>query len=366
MNSGGVETQVYNIATFLHENQFKTYIASSGGILANDLMQRGVNHISLPLHKKNPFTFIINIFRLVKIIKKYNIDIVHAHSRLPGWCALFASKITKCHFITTIHGAHSVGNILKKLYNSIVTKGERVIVVSNYIAHYAQNNYKFDYTKIRLIHCAINTDKFCFSTIDGNKIADLINKYRIPTDKPIITLPARFSKSKGHLTLIEAMKLLDKNSITCLFVGDYGKNLRYYEELNTRIKQYNLVNSVIFTGNIVNMPLVYATSDIVLSISSKPEAFGLTSIEAQALGKKVIVTNIGGIKETIIENKTGWLINPNSPDELANKILLLLSFDKKKNSILSKDAIVNVNKNFSLALMEKKTIDVYREIIVDN
>lgn len=363
MNSGGVESQVYTIASFLSNSDFDVYIASAGGALADLATEdKSATHFKLPLNKKNPILFFYNLFKLVTLIKKFKIDIVHSHSRLSGWCAFLACKITKCKFITTIHGAHSMGSFIKNWYNSIVTKGDRVIVVSKFIEEYAKKNYKFDYNKIHLIYCGIDTDKFNFSQVVGNKMAELIGNLRIPTDKPIVTLPARFSKGKGHETLIEAVKLLKKNSITCLFVGDYSKNLKYYEHLMSKIRDYELIENIVFTGNISDMTTIYAISDIVLSLSTKPEAFGLISIEAQALGKKIIATRLGGIIETIIENETGWLIEPNNPQELAEKINFLNSFDKQRNTQIAREAIIHVNKNFSLALMEKKTISLYREI----
>ena len=359
MNSGGVESQVFTITSFLNNGDFNVYIASAGGNLADLATEdKLATHFKLPLDKKNPFFFFYNVYKLAALIKKFKIDIVHSHSRLSGWCAFLACKITKCKFITTIHGAHSVGSFLKNWYNSIVTKGDRVIVVSKFIEEYAKKNYKFDHNKIQLIYCGIDTDKFNFSKVNGNKMAELISNLRIPTDKPIITLPARFSKNKGHETLIEAVKLLKKNSVTCLFVGDYSKNLTYFEQLMHKIKDYQLTENIVFTGNISDMATIYAISDIVLSLSTKPEAFGLTSIEAQALGKKIIATKLGGIIETMIENETGWLIEPNNPEELADKINFLLSFDKSLNTKISREAIINVNKYFSLALMEKKTISL--------
>ncbi len=363
MISGGVEREVLDIAEGLVKNGYRSFVASSGGALVSNLTQGGSKHFNLPLKSKNPLIIISNIFKLVKLIKLHNISIIHAQSRAPAWSSYFAAKIAKCHFVTTIHGAHGVSNYFKKIYNSVITKGEKVIAVSNYIADYAKQNYKFDQQKLETIHCGININKFDFNNVEQKRIIELARSLYIPTDKPIITLPGRLSRNKGHLVLLEAIRLLPIDSVTCLFVGSDNGHLKYREELQSKIKEYNLDERVIITSDVKDMPAIYALSDIILCVSTKPEALGLVSLEAQAMGRLVIVNNLGGIRETIIPNETGWFVEPGDVSELANKIMQILSIDFDLRLEHAKKARKYIIKNFSLETMQEKIINVYDQLL---
>jgi glycosyltransferase involved in cell wall biosynthesis len=366
MMSGGVEREVMDTADALVKAGYKSLVASSGGRLVHLLYQQGSRHFDLPLTSKNPFVIIQNIFRLKKLIKLHDIDIIHAQSRAPAWSSYFAAKLSGCHFVTTIHGAHGISTIFKKLYNSVMTKGEQVIVVSEFIAKYAKDNYNFDHNKIKVIHCGTNTDKFNFDNIEKKRLVDLSSSLHIPADRPIIILPGRFSRNKGHLFLLEAIKKLPPLLVTCLFVGDYSGHLKYKEELQNKINEYGLTETVIITGNFTDMPAIYALADIVACVSTKPEAFGLISIEAQAMGRMVIATNLGGICETITNGKTGWLVEPGDADGLALTIEKILKMSLENRFKHAQLARKNVEKNFSLATMGKKIINTYEEVLKIN
>lgn len=361
--SGGVEREVLDTAEFIVKSGYRSFVASAGGKLVSQLYQQGSRHFDLSLDSKNPLVMLQNIYKLKKIVKLNDIDIIHAQSRAPAWSSYFAAKLAGCHFITTIHGAHSVSGPLKRFYNSVMTKGERVIAVSEYIASYAKENYKFNHNNLQIIHCGTNTTKFNYDNIEEKRIIDLALNLRIPTDKPIIMLPGRLSRNKGHFFLLEAIRRLPAKSITCLFVGEYSGHLKYREELQNKIDEYGLTKNVIITGNVLDMPAIFALSDIVACVSTKPEAFGLVSIEAQAIGRMVIATNLGGICETIIPSKTGWLIEPNNVDDLTNQIKNILSMDLESRLSFAKAARENAEKNFSLNTMGTKIIEIYNQVL---
>ena len=361
--SGGVEREVLDTAEALTKAGYRSFVASSGGRLVSQLYQNGSRHFDLPLYSKNPFVILKNAFKLRNLVKLHDIDIIHAQSRAPAWSAYYAAKLAKCHFITTIHGAHNVTGSLKKAYNSIMTKGEKIIAVSEFIADYAKTNYQFDHQKLEVIHCGTNIDKFNYEHVDEKRIIELARSLRIPTDKPIIMLPGRLSRNKGHLFLLEAIKELPLKSVTCLFVGDDTGHLSYRKELQRKIDEYGLSKYVIITSNVTDMSAIYALSDIVACVSTKPEAFGLVSIEAQAMGRMVIASNMGGICETIIPGKTGWLIEPSNVNELVSTIKSILSMDLPTRLAHAQTARKHIEQNFSLATMGKKIINIYNKIL---
>lgn len=361
--SGGVEREVMDTAEAIVKEGYRSFVASSGGGLVKSLYQQGSRHFVLELNSKNPFVIFKNIFKLKKIIILNNIDIVHAQSRAPAWSAYYAAKLAKCHFVTTIHGAHGTKGLFKKLYNSVMTKGEKVIAVSKFIAQYAKDNYKFDHKKLEVIHCGTNIDNFNYDKVDEKRIIDIARNLRIPTDKPIIMLPGRLVRNKGHLFLLEAIKNLPPESVTCLFVGSGKEYSNYRKELQDNIVKYNLSKTVIMTSSVSDMPAIYGLSDIVVCASTKPESFGLVSIEAQAMGRMMIATKIGGIIETIVPKKTGWLIEPNNIDQLTKAIQNILQMDVSTRLAHAKAARNNVEKKFSLENMGKKIINTYNKVL---
>ncbi len=361
--SGGVEREVLDIAEALANAGYRSFVASSGGRLVTQVYQHGSRHFDLPLHSKNPFVMMNNITKLAKLVNLHDIDIIHAQSRAPAWSSYFAAKLAKCHFMTTIHGAHGVGGYFKTLYNSVMTKGEKVIAVSEFIADYAKTNYSFDHQKLAVIHCGVNIEKFNYDNVEEKRMIEVAKSLRIPTEKPIIMLPGRLSRNKGHLFLLEAIKALPAKSVTCLFVGDDGGHLNYREELQNKINEYGLNETVIITSNVSDMPAIYALSDIVTCVSTKPEAFGLVSIEAQSMGRMVIASNMGGIRETIIHDKTGWLIEPKNVDQLVSTINSILGMNLETRLKHAKASRNHVETNFSLATMGKKIINIYDQIL---
>ena len=361
--SGGVEREVLDTAEAIVKKGYRSFIASSGGRLISQLYQQGSRHFTLPLDSKNPFTILANVAKLKNIVELNDIDIIHAQSRAPAWSSYYAAKLANCHFVTTIHGVHQTKGFLKKYYNSVMTKGEIVIAVSEFISEYAKANYSFDKQKLEVIHCGTNIEKFNYNNVDDKRMVELARSLRIPTDKPIIMLPGRLSRNKGHLFLLEAIKKLPPKSVTCLFVGEDSGHLSYREELQNKISEYNLENTVIITSNVTDMSAIYGLSDIVTCISTKPEAFGLVSIEAQAMGRMVIASNMGGIRETIVPGKTGWLIEPNNVDQLVETIQTILNMDLSTRLTYAKASRLNVEKNFSLETMGKKIIKVYDRVL---
>ena len=361
--SGGVEREVVDTAEAIVKEGYKSFIASSGGGLVSQLYKNGSRHFTLELDSKNPITIIRNIFKLQEIIKFNDIDIIHAQSRAPAWSAYFATRFTKCHFITTIHGAHGISNIFKKLYNSVMTKGDRVIAVSEFIAEYARKNYRFDHKKLCVIHCGTDIKKFNYKEVGTKRISTIAHNLHIPTDKPILLLPGRLTRNKGHSFLLKAIKELPKDSVTCLFVGDYSKHLGYRKELQRKIEKYGLADSVIIINNVSDMPAIYGLADIVACLSTKPEAFGLISIEAQAMGRMVVGSDMGGIQETITDGKTGWLVEPNNVNQLTEIIQKLIKMSKPTRLKYSKAVRTNIEENFSLATMGRKIINTYKEVL---
>lgn len=361
--AGGVERGTVEIAGAVVQAGGRALVASAGGPLVHDLARVGAEHVELPMDSKNPVTMWRNVDRLAQVIRAEKVDIVHARSRAPAWSARAAAKRTGAHFVTTFHGTYGAGNHLKRVYNSIMTRGERVIAISQFIAGHIRQLYGVPSNKIRVIHRGVDLERFDPAKVTAQRVVNLATDWMLPDGMPVIMLPGRLTRWKGQPVVIDALSRLNRRDIRCLLVGgDQGRE-DYRAELESMIADRNLNEVVRLVDHCDDMPAAYMLTDVVISASTDPEAFGRVIAEAQALGRPVIATDHGGAKETVIPGETGWLVPPGDPDALAAAIEKVLSLDSAQRSTLAGKAIANVRDNFSKATMCAKTLDVYDEVL---
>ncbi len=332
---GGAETGCYDLAHYLPENNCTSFIVTSGGELIKYINKKKVKLIRLPVHSKNPILIFLNSIILIFIILFYNISIVHARSRAPAWSCLFATKITGRKFVTTFHGTYNFTNSLKKFYNSVMVKSDLIIAGSNYIFTHINENYS-KYLNVKkkflVIFRGINVDYYDQSAVIESDEQKLIADWNLKNDKKIILMPGRLTEWKGQELFIEALNRVNKElgykAFTAIILGsDQGRDI-YQKKLKRLVEQYRLMGQVKFIKHCKNMSLAYSISDIVVSASIEPEAFGRISVEAQSMKKPIIASNIGGSNETIINNKTGFLFDSGKAEALSKKIIEVLNLDE--------------------------------------
>jgi len=367
---GGAESGCYDLAHYLTENNCSSYIVTSGGELLKYVDKKKVKVIRLPVHSKNPILMFFNSIILIFIILICNISIVHARSRAPAWSCLLATKITRRKFVTTFHGTYNFKNSLKKYYNSIMLKSDLIIAGSNFIFSHINENYS-EYLnfnkKFLVIFRGINTEYFNPSKIHQTDQKKLISKWNINKEKPLILLPGRLTFWKGQEMFIEAIRLVkekipEKSFCAVILGSDQGRKV-YKKKLLRLVEQYRLNDYIKFFDKCELMPLAYQISDIVVSTSIEPEAFGRVSVEAQSMEKPIIASNIGGSKETIIDDKTGFLFEAQKPEELSKKIIHVLNLDESTLKFIGIEGRKNVIKKFNIEKMCFSTYSEYKKII---
>jgi glycosyltransferase involved in cell wall biosynthesis len=367
---GGAETGCYDIAHYLPENDCGSFIVTSGGELLKFIDKKKVKIIKLPVHSKNPLIIFINFLALVAIILVKNISIVHARSRAPAWSCLLAAKITGRKFVTTFHGTYNFNNKIKKFYNSVMVRSDLIIAGSNFIFSHIKDNYtKYLNAKKKLlvIFRGINVDYFDPTTKLDSDEKKLLKKWQIEKDKKIILLPGRLTGWKGQEVFIEAINLvnieLGYEAFYAIILGsDQGRDL-YKKKLIRITEQHRLNNQVKFIDHCNDMALAYKVSDIVISASIEPEAFGRVAVEAQSMEKPIIASDIGGSNETIIDEKTGFLFESNNAKSLSKKILKVLSMDETLLQSIGKEGRKNIIQKFNVEKMCFSTYSEYKRIL---
>ena len=370
MEIGGAERTVLEITSFLKDTEFSSLVLTSGGKLIGELEKENIEVIKLKIDKKNPYSIIKNFFLFIKIFREKKIDLVHVRSRAPAWSAIFAAKKIGIPVLTTWHGHVSNSSFIKKIYNSIMLKGDAVIANSAYTAERISKIYNIDLNKIDIISRGVNVESFEGSKFSNTEISNMKKMWSVDDNKIIILFPARLTSWKGHLVTIEAINLLKKekffDQVIFLFAGEKAGAENYIKKLNSIITKFKLQENIKLVERIENMPLAYHASDVVLSPSIEPEPFGRIPIEAQAAGKTIIASDHGAVKDTIKNgnNFTGFKVKPNDPQALSIAIKQSIIMDKKDLTKMHERAISNVKNNFSLENMCKKTLEVYKRLLI--
>jgi lipopolysaccharide heptosyltransferase II len=349
LNVGGVETGTIDLARHLVRLGHKAVVVSSGGDLVNELEASGAIHYQLPVDRKSIFSIIKNIPKLVEIINREKIDIVHARSRVPAWIAYFATRATNKVFITTCHGYYK-----KHPFSHAMGWGKRVIVLSNVIARHMIDDFGTPHERIRLIPRSVDLEKFKYTRPDQKRNQDFN-----------VGIIGRITPLKGHLYFIKAMAKVAKSiaGLKIWIVGDTPASKHAYkEELKILVKRLGLEHSTQFLGTQKDIPGVLAHLDLLVMATTTQEAFGRVIIEAQAAGVPVVATKVGGVVDIIEDNKTGLLVPPADPQSLAEAVIQI--FNNKELAVtIAEAAYKRVSEKYNLGLMVKNTLSVYEDAL---
>jgi len=368
---GGAETGCYDLAHFLAEQECKSFLITSGGELLKFVRRDKVKIIRLPVQSKNPLIMFINSIIIFFIILFYNIDIVHARSRAPAWSCLWACIFSRRKFVTTFHGTYNFSSKLKLFYNSVMVRSELVIAGSNFIFNHISKNYQkyLDSSKQKLlvIFRGINLEYFNSKNIIIEKVNNLAKNWNINKNDFIILLPGRLTRWKGQEIFIEALNLLieiyKKNNFHAVILGANQGRSVYSKKLLLLTERYRLSKKVTFIKNCKEMPLAYKLADIAISSSVEPEAFGRIAVEAQAMKKPIIASDLGGSRETILNGKSGFLYHFNDAKKLASFINKLMEMNKESISLIGEEGRKNVENKFNVDQMCQTTFTEYKKLL---
>ena len=355
--SGGVERSTLEIAEALVGAGWRALVASAGGPLVGPLERLGARHVALPLGRKSPLGVWRNAAALAELVRAEGVEIVHARSRAPAWAALLAGRRTGARFVTTYHGAYNEGWPGKRLYNSVMARGERVIANSNFTAEHLRARHGTDPARLRVIPRGVDERRFDPAAVPPARVAALREAWNVPEGRPVVMLPARLTRWKGQTVLLDAMARLPGDALA-LLVGEGG--LR--RTLEARIGELGLGERARLCGHADDMPAALLLADVVVHASTDPEAFGRTVVEAQAMTRPVIASDLGAPRETVEEGVTGWRVKPGDPAALAGAVARALALPPAERAAMGRRARAAVLARYTTRAMQEATMAVYREL----
>lgn len=352
-----------DIAVATQQAGCRSIVASSGGPMVHEMERSGARHITLPLDSKNPITIWRNVARLADIIRREGVDIVHARSRAPAWSALWAARRTGRPFLTTFAGIYNFKTRLKRAYNAVMQKGDLVIANSQFTADHVHHTYQTPLNKIRVIPRGVDLALFDPARMRPDRLVAQAQALRLEDGMPVLMLPGRVTRWKGHRVVVEAIARLDRRDIQCLFIGSDEGREDYRAEIEALIEQRGLGGIIRFAGQVKDMAAAYMLADVVISASTDPEAFGRVVAEAQAMGRPVIASDHGGARETVLPGESGWLVTPSDPNALAIALTEALALPTAVRTAMGARGQAHIRENFSKVRMCADTMLVYNELL---
>lgn len=362
LQEGGVERGTLEMAAYIAFRGAESHVASSGGKLSSDLQKYGTVHHRLPLARRTPWAVFYSGVNLARIIRENNIDLVHARSRSPAWAALLACRLTNTRMVTTFHGTYRLQNRFKRFYNSVMVRGERVIAISEFIRKHIVNNYRVAVDRIDVAPRGFDPELYNPGLFSNQEKMALRSSLRIKPDEPIISMPGRLTRWKGQTVFLKALGEVQDLPWKALFIGGAGKKEAYLTELKKIAVDLGIEERVNFLGSQSNIVPFYAISDLVVSASTEPEAFGRIAIEAQAMAKPIIASAHGGSLETVRDGETGWLCEVGCANKLSESIRLALS-PETDLKIMGQKGKNWVSGFFTLEQMCRKEWAAYEKIL---
>lgn len=372
LSAGGAERTTIEVAEALKAAGAKAIVASVGGRLEGELTRAGAELIRIDnLATKNPLGIYGNATVLSKIIAKNRVDLVHARSRAPAWSALWAARRMKKPFVTTYHGVYNARSSAKRLYNSVMARGDAVIANSDFTAAHVRQQHPEAAGRVVTIHRGVDIKRFTPDAVPLPRRAALAKAWRLSPDaaernETLILLPARMTGWKGHREAIAAAGLLKSQKSMpwrMIFAGDPQGRENYMNELTQLIAQHGVDDRIAMVGHCDDMPAAFALADIVIAPSNEPEAFGRVAAEAGAMGVPVIGSTIGAQGEIIVDGQTGFVVPPMDPPALAGAIGNLLDRGPEGRRQMGEAAQARVREKFTTAALQQATLAVYERLM---
>jgi len=357
LDAGGVERGTLEIADYLVREGHEAIVISNGGRLVGALEASGAVHFSLPVHRKS-LASLLQVLPLRRFLTAQRPDILHIRSRVPGWIAWLAWRgmdpATRPRLVSTVHGFYSVNR-----YSAVMTKGQRVIAVSESIRDYIQENYAATPSElIRVIPRGIETADY---GADYRPPAAWLEKWQSEhpglVGKHVLLLPGRITRLKGHEDFFKLIAALKNDGIPVhgLIAGDtHVKKRAYFDELRGIVASLGLASEITFLGHRSDIREIMAVCDITCALSQQPESFGRTVLEAMALGKPVVGYDCGGVGELLST------LFPQGKVPLGDHARLI---ETTRAVIHNRSVPSSVGEPFTLSAMCRNTVAVYQELL---
>jgi glycosyltransferase involved in cell wall biosynthesis len=372
LESGGAGASVVQIAQALVERGHRAIVVSEGGRMEADIKQAGARFVRLPVASKNPRQILANGGRLAALARDERADLLHAQSRGPAWSCLLAGRLASVPYVATCDNLYREQNPLKRVYNSAIVRGARVIALGERLARLIEDRYHTPREKIAVVDRGVDLTIFDRAAVDAERIASLARSWGINAGERVVLLPGRLSRRKGAHVLVAAAQRLREaglKNVVCVLAGEEQRGSRYASELWDRVHQSELAEFVRIVGYCDDMPAAYALADIAVSTLLPPGGPQRAMLEAQAIGTPVVVSDAGGREEIAMappltpeDRATGLLYPAGNAAELAQTLFKVLAMGAPARRDMGTRGRAFVASRFPRQAFTQRVLTVYEEV----
>ncbi|HEX5379588.1 MAG TPA: glycosyltransferase family 4 protein [Phenylobacterium sp.] len=367
LETGGAEQTTIDVAHAVVRAGGKALVATRGGRMAARLESDGGRLAQMPVQSKNPLVMLGNAARLVDLIRREKVSLVHARSRAPAFSALWAAQATHTPFVATYHGVYKARSNVKRWYNAVMTRGDLVIANSDYTRDHVLAEHHLDPARIVSIPRGVDLHRFNPAWVTPERVQALRDAWGLdPKDRrTIFLLAGRLTRIKGHLLIVEAAAKLKAGGrkFLILFAGDDQGRTGYREEVEAAIAAADLSEEIKVVGHCDDMPAAYLLADLAMLPTTVPESFGRTAVEPQVMGRPVLASDHGGATETVVTGETGWLVKVGDADAWAAAMARALDIGSARLAAMGQAAANRARQLYSAEAMCEATLAAYARVL---
>ena len=372
LETGGVEQTTLDVAAAVVRAGGRALVASAGGRLEIGLVEQGGQSVRIPLDSKNPLTMAANAARLRDLIRRERVSVVHVRSRAPAFSAIWAARRAGVPVVTTYHGIYSGGSAPKRWYNGVMTRGDLTIANSEFTREHLIREHRVDPGRVVTIPRGVDLQRFDPAAVGPDRLAALRGLWGIKPDERrlIILLAGRLTTWKGQGLMIDALARLrsetGRDEALLILAGDDQGRSGYTKQLRGLIDDNDLADAVRIVGHVSDMPAAYLVADAAVAPSfPKPEAFGRTAVEPQAMGRPVLASDHGAVRETIVDGQTGWRVKPGDVEAWTQALKTLIEIGPKRRADMKEAGRARAQALYSVDRMTDLTLETYRRVLAE-
>jgi len=372
LQSGGAGMSVVQVAEALVTHGHRAIVVSEGGRMEADLHRIGATFVRLPVASKNPSQIVANGRRIAALAREAHADLLHAQSRAPAWSCMLAGRLAHVPYIATCDNLYREQNPLKRIYNSAIVRGARVVALGNGLAQMIERRYGTPRERISVVERSVDLTAFDPARVGHERVEALRRNWGVKAGDRVVLLPGRLTRRKGADTLVAAAKRLHEaglKNIVCVLAGEEQQGTRYAAELWDRVHQFGLSDVVRIVGHCPDMPAAYALADIAVSTVLPPGGPQRAMLEAQAMGTPAIVSDAGGRAEILLaephaaESRATGLIYPaGDAAELAQALFKMLAMGAPARAAMGARGRAFVTSRFPREAFTDRILSVYAEV----
>ncbi|HVX92123.1 MAG TPA: glycosyltransferase [Xanthobacteraceae bacterium] len=372
LDAGASDVGAIDAARILHTAGHRAIVASCGGRLERRLAATGAQFVRLDAASKNPFVILRNAVTLSRLVREHRCRVVHAHGRAPAWSAWLAARLTGVPFVTTWYKGFREQNPLKHIYNSIMTRGDRVIAVSEQIAELIVERHGTPWERIAVVPAGIEFDRFDPRDVTPERIAEIRRAWGVTADTKVIFVVGRLLRRKGHHVAVRAIRrLMDMGvkDFLCVFAGEDQGRTRYAGELWDLVLATGTADVVRLASPVEDRAAAYAAANVVVSAAVQPEGLQRAILEALAMGRPVVVSDLAAGPEVILappavpeDRMTGLRCRSGDDAALAAALIRLFSLPETARQAMGARGREWVLTHFDTATIARETLTIYADL----